>query len=259
MLSDNDQYPSQLPSLCTNEIGNIAACWWDFKYSPYGTTGDVLIRTSSDEGITWHPENRITEESRADWSDNSWTQNNIHVVWQDWRFGNITVFYASSPDSVQDWSHRIRLENDPAESDDPGVASSNGKVYVIWADDRCDPDTNICGGIYFTRLDHEVGIQEGEDIIMPDEYSLDVYPNPFNSSVTFSLNIANRGESNLAIYDIRGRLVKTIFKGGNVEKGTHKFTWDARDAGGKAVSSGLYFAVAGTPQGDITKTLTLIR
>jgi hypothetical protein len=259
MLSEDDQEISQLPAICTDETGRVACTWWDFKYSPYGTTGDILIRQSFDQGDNWLFEDQITSEHRAIRSDICWARDSLFVVWQDWRFTNFTIYYVSSPDSIHDWSNKQGLENDPAESDDPAIAVMDNKVYVVWADDRCDPDTDICGGIYFTRLDNQVGIPEDKGIILPDEPYLNVYPNPFNSSATISLKTAKGGNSNLAIYDINGRLVKTIFKGGNLEKGSHKFTWDATDADGKAVSSGLYFAVAGTPQGKMTKILTLIR
>jgi hypothetical protein len=259
MLSENDQIISQSPAICTDQSGHLACTWWDFKYSPYQTTGDVLIRQSYNNGENWNSEDQVTAEHKAVKSDVIWIGDSLMVVWEDWRFGLPTIYYVCSPDSMHDWSNKERLENDPEDSDNPAVAASNGKAYVVWADDRCNPDTDICGGIYFTRYDNEVGIKQEHGIILPYELSLDIYPNPFNSNVTISLKSTRGGEANLAIYDIRGRLVKTIFKGGNLEKGTHKFTWDATDAKGKEVSSGLYFAVAGTPQGKITKTLTLIR
>jgi hypothetical protein len=201
----------------------------------------------------------VTTEHRAEKSDVSWSGDSLHVVWEDWRFGLPTIYYVSSPDSVHDWSNKQRLEDDPEESEYPVLAVTNEGVCVVWTDDRCEPDTDICGGLYFTRLDAEVEIEEGRDFVVPDNYSLEVYPNPFNSRAMFSLEMVKGGEAEVAIYNVNGRLVKTIFRGGNLEKGTHKFTWDATDANGKAVSSGLYFAVASTPQGKLSKTLTLIR
>jgi hypothetical protein len=259
MLSEDDNETSRTPALCTQESGNVALSWLDFKYSPYLTTGDVLIRQSFDQGENWGLENQVTEEHRADVCDVAWATDTVYVVWKDWRFGLPTIYYVSSPDSIHDWCNKQRLEDDPEESEYPVLAVTNEKVSVIWADDRCNPDTDICGGLYFTRLDTEVGIEKGRDIVVPDNYSLEVYPNPFNSRIMISLNIQKGGETRIDLYDVNGRLVKSLFKGGNLEKGRHKYTWDATDANGKAVSSGLYFAVASTPQGKVSKALTLIR
>jgi len=257
MISDDDQVLSKLPSICTDEYGNIALCWWDYKYSPgYWINGDILVKQSLDTGTTWSAEDQVTAEHRAERSDIFWSTDTLHIVWEDWRFGLPTIFYVNSHDSIHDWSNEQRLEDDPDDSDNPAVASSNGKVYVIWCDDRCDPDTDICGGVYFTRHDQEVGIKDEKKIIIPDEYSLHVYPNPFNSSVTLSLDIVNDSEIALAIYDVNGRLVKTIFKGGRQEKGVHKYTWDAVDASGNKVSSGIYFLKAETP--EISKAIKVL-
>jgi hypothetical protein len=260
MLSEEDDKISHTPAICIDEFDDIACTWWDFKYSPYQTTGDVLIRQSFEEGEIWGREDQVTQQHQARGSDVAWLNGSLYVVWRDYRFGNVTVYYVTSSDSIHDWSNKQRLESDPAESNYPAIAASDGNVYVVWADDRCSPDTDICGGVYFTRQQIEVGIDEPMDVnVLPVEYSLDIYPNPFNSSVSISFYTAKGGHIGIAIYDVNGRLVKTLFKGGNLEKGRHRFTWDATDAEGKAVSSGLYFAVASTPQGKVSKALTLIR
>jgi hypothetical protein len=254
MLSENDQKISQLPAICTDQAGNVACTWWDFKYSPYQTTGDVLIRQSFDGGITWESEDQVTAEHRARGSDVVWLNGTLHVAWRDYRFGNVTVYYVSSPDSIHDWSNKVRLEEDSAESNYPALAVSNGKVYVVWADDRCDPDTNICGGIYFTRLDNQVGIQEDEMIILPDESFLGVYPNPFNSTAIITYKNLKGGE--IEIYNITGQKVRT-FKTTEIKEG--QIEWDARDALGNKVTSGIYFARARAPRNSNTLKLIYLR
>mgnify|MGYP000748816402 CR=1 FL=1 len=245
IISDNDQILSKFPSLCTDEFGSIGLCWWDYKYSPgHWINGDILFKHSFDDGTTWGPEDQVTTEHRAEMSDIFWSTDTLHIVWEDWRFGLPTIYYVKSPDSIHDWSNKQRLEDDPEDSDNPAVAASDGNAYVIWADDKCVPDTDICGGIYFTRWQAEVRVQELEDIILADNYSLEVYPNPFNSKVIISFKMTKGGEADIGIYDINGRLVKTILKGGKLEKGMHKFSWDATDNSGRRVSSGVYYVKA---------------
>ncbi len=260
-LSEIDEFDSYNPSITVNELGYIGLTWMDFKYSPYWFTGDILIRQSSDQGAVWTSELQITENHRSTLSDLVWSGDTVCVAWQDERpeNGGMSIYYSQSPDGGQSWSPEYRLDNSTEESRNPGLAISNGKICAIWADDRCDPDTEICGGIYFMRLETEVEVEEDSNIVLPEEVSLDSYPNPFNSSVSILLNIQKGGDAKIDIYDLNGRLVRTLFKGGILEEGTHKFTWDATDASGKTVGSGPYFAVADTPQGKNSKTLMLIR
>ena len=45
----------------------------------------------------------------------------------------------------------------------------------------------------------------------------------------------------LAVYDLRGRLVRELVSG-PVEAGSHTVVWDGRDRGGQSVAAGVYFA-----------------
>jgi flagellar hook assembly protein FlgD len=45
----------------------------------------------------------------------------------------------------------------------------------------------------------------------------------------------------LALYDARGRLVRTAFRGQSHAAGRHEWAWDLRDQAGARVSAGIYF------------------
>jgi hypothetical protein len=71
---------------------------------------------------------------------------------------------------------------------------------------------------------------------MPDGFRLHGnYPNPFNASTTVSFAVDNKTDVDLAVYDIVGRRVATLYSG-PVNAGTHRVTWNAGD-----ISSGVYF------------------
>jgi flagellar hook assembly protein FlgD len=72
------------------------------------------------------------------------------------------------------------------------------------------------------------------------------YPNPFNPRTTIELTIPGSGlESvSVAIYDPSGRRVTTLFEG-KLPAGTRNgLSWDGRDAQGRPLPSGIYFAQA---------------
>ena len=69
------------------------------------------------------------------------------------------------------------------------------------------------------------------------------YPNPFNPTTTIQYNVADEGLVSLKVYDITGRLVKTLvdnqFKTPGNTAG-YTVTWNGLDDHGQKVSAGLY-------------------
>lgn len=81
-----------------------------------------------------------------------------------------------------------------------------------------------------TFNDPEVSINEDP---LPQTFTLDVYPNPFNPTTTIRFSVD--GYVSLQIYDITGRLVETLIED-RMPIGDYEVRWDASE-----YSSGLYF------------------
>ena len=75
----------------------------------------------------------------------------------------------------------------------------------------------------------------------PAQYRLgDSYPNPFNPAVVLPLDLAKDAAGvSLTVYDVLGHRVRQVWDG-PLRAGSHRFTWDGRDAAGKAVAAGVY-------------------
>ncbi len=65
-------------------------------------------------------------------------------------------------------------------------------------------------------------------------------PNPFRSSVTVRLDLAEPGATRLGIYDVAGRLVRTLADGALPAGEQPTLVWDGRNAAGIPVASGVY-------------------
>lgn len=65
-------------------------------------------------------------------------------------------------------------------------------------------------------------------------------PNPFNPQTEIRFELAMRQTARVAIYDVTGRLVKTLVDG-PLEAGTHLRVWRGRDSSGRQVPSGAYY------------------
>lgn len=66
------------------------------------------------------------------------------------------------------------------------------------------------------------------------------YPNPANPVATISFALRDGQHVSLRIYDVTGRLVRTLVND-RLESDMHHVTWDAMDEAGNLVASGIYF------------------
>jgi hypothetical protein len=83
-------------------------------------------------------------------------------------------------------------------------------------------------------------------------------PNPFNPSTELRFSLPRAGKVSLRLYDVSGRLVRVIHEG-ELPAGQHRRRWDGRDDAGRSVASGAYYARLVTSEGQITKSLALVR
>ncbi|MBC8485964.1 MAG: T9SS type A sorting domain-containing protein [Bacteroidetes bacterium] len=82
------------------------------------------------------------------------------------------------------------------------------------------------------------------------------YPNPFTNETTFSITLKGKSEVTLQIYTLQGKLVKTLIKNENLEKGRQNFIWDGRNDEGNKLPVGIYFSILQT--GDVYDTQKVI-
>jgi len=66
------------------------------------------------------------------------------------------------------------------------------------------------------------------------------YPNPFNPSTTIEFALPARSHVSVKIFDVSGRLVRTLVDG-VLDAQIHQAVWTGDDDGGRQVSSGVYF------------------
>lgn len=75
-------------------------------------------------------------------------------------------------------------------------------------------------------------------------------PNPFNPRTTVRFTLLRDGWTALQIFDLNGRLVRTLVDE-MLGAGEHRRSWDGRNAQGRTLASGVYFArLSGTDYQD---------
>ncbi|MFH1278038.1 MAG: FG-GAP-like repeat-containing protein [Candidatus Eisenbacteria bacterium] len=83
-------------------------------------------------------------------------------------------------------------------------------------------------------------------------------PNPFNPTTSISFALPERQEVDLSVYDISGRLVRTLQRG-MLDAGEHDVLWDGRSSTGDPGASGVYFYRLTAGGETHTKKMILIR
>jgi hypothetical protein len=70
---------------------------------------------------------------------------------------------------------------------------------------------------------------------------VEITPNPFNPQTKITYDLAREGQVRLEVYDVQGRLVRTLVSGAR-GSGRHTETWNGTADDGGRVSSGVYLA-----------------
>jgi flagellar hook assembly protein FlgD len=82
---------------------------------------------------------------------------------------------------------------------------------------------------------------DGINDSQPKNFALDQnYPNPFNPSTTIGYRLDTPARVRLAVYDMRGRQVRTLVDQYQAD-GKYTVRWNANDDGSSMLPSGTYF------------------
>jgi len=82
--------------------------------------------------------------------------------------------------------------------------------------------------------------------------------NPSRGGASLSLRISRPGTVSVQLYDVQGRLVRTLDRG-SYPAGERVLRWDGRDDRGERVGSGVYFFHAATPDGVENRRVAILR
>lgn len=92
------------------------------------------------------------------------------------------------------------------------------------------------------------------------EFRLDAAaPNPSRgAAVAIRFGLARTDQVDLRVFDVTGRMVKTLARG-SFAAGPYRMTWDGTDDSGTRVQQGIYFYRLVTEEGTLSRSVTLSR
>lgn len=145
-------------------------------------------------------------------------------------------------------------------STNPYFCDPSAREFALASLSYCLPENNSCGaliGAHGWGCDQPTGTDE-KTIPRAGARLASNYPNPFNPSTTILFSTGERGFVSLRIYDIRGRLIKSLLDDER-PAGDHFATWDGRDMKNAEASSGVYFIRLEVSGHMLCRKIVLIR
>jgi hypothetical protein len=131
----------------------------------------------------------------------------------------------------------------------------DGEQFYGGIEDRADLISNIMG--YFQRAPETPGTSiPGE--LAPSKRLGRARPNPFNPVTTIDYGLAVPGHVTLRVYDLAGRLVRTVVDAKR-GAGGHTAMWDGRSDAGDRAASGVYFIRMEAPGYRASERLVLLK
>ena len=92
-----------------------------------------------------------------------------------------------------------------------------------------------------------------DNVMLPQNYYLTNYPNPFNPTTIISYKISEKGQVNVSIYNMNGQFIDQLVNQEMIP-GSYSVTWNTSH-----VSSGLYFYKLAAGNQTITKKMLLLK
>jgi hypothetical protein len=113
------------------------------------------------------------------------------------------------------------------------------------------------------------GCDAGEPTAVPDESVVSAAPqrtilhanapNPFNPVTEIRFDLAEEGHVLLRVYDVTGRLVRTLIDGRRTVGADQRVLWDGLDAVGRRAPSGIYLYRLSTVNVEATRKMILMQ
>jgi Neuraminidase (sialidase) len=173
----------------------VHVVWYDIRDGNW----EIYYKRSTDNGVTWEGDQRLTEESMSSYYPAIAVWDSIvHVVWYDIRDGNREIYYKRSLDNGVTWEGDRRLTEDSNSSRHPSIAVCDSVVHVTWFDAR---DGNR--EIYYKRSPDN-GVTWGKDERLTNAPKFSWFPSIACWDCTYDYDVhimwTDERDNNLEIY-----------------------------------------------------------
>ena len=152
----------------------------------------------------------------------------------------------------------VASDADTTDENNYGISVGIDGSYGLVGADKDKAASYLAGAAY---LYEPVGISTAvaDQPAPPASFALLNRPNPFNPVTEIRMVLPENAPVSFEVYDVSGRLLRTLLPAGPRSAGTVRAVWDGTDDGGREVPSGVYFCRAEAGRYRATRKMTLIR
>jgi hypothetical protein len=139
----NNTAGSDMPSISLSG-STVHVTWYDSRNTNY----TIYYKRSSDNGVSWGTDTRVTYSSNDSWYPSiSSSGSDVHVVWRDQRNFTTEIYYNHSTDGGLSWGgFDTRLTFNSANSEHPSIWASGQNLHLVFENNQ---NTNL--QIYYKR------------------------------------------------------------------------------------------------------------
>lgn len=183
---------------------------------------------------------------------------NYVVAWQDERDleGDIYVTRVSPEGVVLDPNGTAVLDTLHRQQTPDVACGPSGEGLIVYS--------NCISGVHhpyraYGAIFLETGVAEEPTVDFPSVARLTQnWPNPFAQQTNISFWLSIPSHSSLRIYDMSGRLIRTLVDD-DKQPGRYTLTWDGRNEAGRKVAAGVYFCYFRAAGFKQTRKIVLMR
>ncbi len=234
--------------------------WWDYNDTFYENNFKVVANANNDYMVAvWQNSDKarqfheFTDTDYTDW------QNVPEVVveisgdsGQHWS----KPFYFNSIDTPEIFGGMIPEYIYPCDKVEVRVESEETivRVHFMFYNDLSygsfiqSNGDNVGGNVMYMALDFNITdmlasgkiVGSNDPVAVNKKMLLNNYPNPFNPSTTIAFNNPKTQNVNIAVYNAKGQLVKTLLNEVKTA-GQHSVVWNGQNNNNETATSGIYF------------------
>lgn len=252
-----DQYA---PKIASDGAGGAIVAWPDYRG---GTDFDIYAQRVNGAGVTqWTPDGVAIstaandQASAAIVSDGS---GGAIVTWEEYRHGSQMDLFAQrvSASGQPQWTtNGSVLSLAPNRKVAPRlIADGTGGAIVTWYGNRNGADYDI----YAQRVFSGGGVTAVMEQRLESLLVRAPNPNPAHDAATISFDLPSAQRVSVAIYDVSGKLVRTLERNRELSPGTHSRVWNCADDSGVPVRPNIYFIRVAAGSAIVTRRVAGLR
>ncbi|HEY3295607.1 MAG TPA: T9SS type A sorting domain-containing protein [bacterium] len=255
-----------LSATAVDAHNNLMLAWTQYEGWPVVRSSVMATKLSPEGNLIWEgAQVCVTDSGVSQLSVTPDGSDGLFAAWCSRDLGGFKIFCrhldaSGQPASDPFWAapEGSPIQQAPVSYYYPPVAASDGRGHVTLAWTEWQTDDSQALTVYHVRAQRltleQTVLAAKPRIALASRFALHpAFPNPFNPTTLIQFDLAVRGRVELRVYNVMGRLVRTLADG-VMEAGEHTTRFDA-----SGLASGVYFYRLQAPGFAQTHKMLLLR